>query len=140
MPRLMPSLHYQDPRPASESTGRDLAASSSDGLADAPSSLRAAYPVEVIGTWAHADATVEEVTRREDFWEYAQVQRAALMALMAGGLDPAHALDAVIAPEGDMVLADGCHRYAVARDLGIASLLVRLGQWDDWFADAGTEA
>lgn len=95
------------------------------------------YPVGEIGTWAHADATVEEITRRGDFWEYAEIQRPALMELMARGLDPAHALDAVVAPEGDMVLADGCHRYSVARDLGAASVPVRLGEWNDWFDEDG---
>lgn len=96
----------------------------------------AAYLVTEIGTWAHADATVEEVTRRGDFWECAGLSRAELLALMAGGLDPSHALDAVTAPEGGTVLADGCHRYAAGRDLGLAYLPVRFGEWGDWFGEA----
>jgi hypothetical protein len=95
--------------------------------------LLAWYPVDVIGSWAHADATVEEVTRREDFWEYAEIPREKLMLLVAAGLDPAHALAAVTAPEGDTVLADGCHRYSVGRDLGMARLPVRLDEWGTWF-------
>jgi hypothetical protein len=99
----------------------------------------ASYPVAEIGTWAHADATVEEVTRRGDFWEHAGLSRTELLALMAGGLDPSHALDAVTAPEGDTVLADGCHRYAAGRDLGLTALPVRLGEWDDWFGEGRRE-
>jgi hypothetical protein len=96
-------------------------------------------PVAEIGTWAHADATVEEVTRRGDFWEYAELSRAELLVLMADGLDLSHALDAVTTPEGDTALADGCHRYATGRDLGLASLPVRFGEWCDWFGEAHRE-
>jgi len=91
------------------------------------------YPLDAIGGWGHADATVEEVTQREDFWEYADIPRPALVRLMAGGLDPSHALAAVTAPEGDTVLADGCHRYSVGRDLGMACLPVRMDEWGAWF-------
>ena len=93
------------------------------------------YPTETIGAWAHADATVDEVTRRPDFWEYAGISCGELVSLMAGGMDPSYALAAVIAPEGDTVLADGCHRYSVARDLGILFLPVKMGTWDEWFGE-----
>ncbi len=91
------------------------------------------YPITVIGSWAHADATVEEITWRSGFWECADLARADLERLMAGGLDAAHALVAAVMPEGDIALSDGCHRYAVGRDLGFASLPVEFRSYEECF-------
>lgn len=98
------------------------------------------YPIAVIGSWAHSDATVEEVTRRPEFWEYANLPRAELERRMAGGLDPDHALTAAVLREGDTALADGCHRYAVARDLGLTALPVKFMTFAECFEDPYTES
>jgi len=103
---------------------------------------RILYPVAEIGTWTAgmwAGGTVEEASRAGDFWELSWTSREELAASLAGGVGavPVHELIAVVDPGlGDVVVADGCHLYAAARDHGIDRLPVRWGRWDDWFGDA----
>lgn len=84
--------------------------------------------VAEIGDWLHSDTTVREVCKREDFWDYAELGRDELTARItaAGGIDAEHALEGTTIWTGELVLTDGCHRWAVAEALGLESVPVAM--------------
>lgn len=79
------------------------------------------FLVAEVGTWLHAASTVEETSRLAEFWEFAEIPHADLIARIraAGGIAHEHALEAAILPNGETLMVDGCHRWAVTRELGI---------------------
>jgi hypothetical protein len=78
------------------------------------------YPLAAIGGWSHANTTVREVAAEPEFWEYADLPRAELEARIAAadGIEPAHALYGCTFLSGEVLLVDGCHRWAAAAALG----------------------
>jgi hypothetical protein len=86
------------------------------------------HPVAGIGAWSHSDATVAVVAARPDFWDYAEIGRDDLLARVraAGGIGPDHVLAAAVLLSGEVLLVDGCHRWAVARDLGLVTVPVEM--------------
>lgn len=65
---------------------------------------------------------------RADFWEGAELSREELTRRIrsAGHIDRAYALVARTYRSGKILLVKGCHRWAVASELGISSVPVRM--------------
>lgn len=91
-------------------------------------------PVDVIGSWLHGNCTVLETAARDDFWDSAELSEEELRARISHGFYPDCPLEAFTTPYG-MMLADGCHRWAVADQLGIAELPVVVYEFNDGEAE-----
>lgn len=83
----------------------------------------AMYPVDQVAGWSHSIWTVRETSQQDGFWGYAGLPRAELLAriLAAGGLITVdHALQGLTRATGEILLTDGCHRWAIADELDLA--------------------
>jgi hypothetical protein len=86
------------------------------------------YPLADIGGWLHANTTVREVAAEPEFWDYADLPQAELTARIAaaGGIEAAHALYGCTFLSGEVLLVDGCHRWAAATALGFTAAPVEM--------------
>jgi hypothetical protein len=85
------------------------------------------HPVASVGKWLHNSAvvcdilTVAEVAAEDEFWERCDLARDDLETQIGavGGVDCDHALEAARAASGEVLMLDGCHRWAIADALGL---------------------
>ena len=101
--------------------------------------------ISAIGEWLHnppssPEETVSEFAGHPDFWDHRfdQPSREELTRLIAiaGEIARIYCLDARPESSGRVRLVDGCHRWAVARELGLQTAPVRFEpeQHDVWAA------
>jgi hypothetical protein len=90
-----------------------------------------AYPVVKIGEWPHASQScppTREVAARPGFWAAGELSRDELTERiqLAGGVEREYALEARTLRSGEVLLVNGCHRWAAADELGVWSVPVRM--------------
>lgn len=88
------------------------------------------YSVSEVGGWRHAardSCPAREVAERPDFWP-GELSHDELLGRirLAGGVSKEHALEARRLISGEVLLVHGCHRWAVAAELGMSSVPVRM--------------
>jgi hypothetical protein len=89
------------------------------------------YAVPEVGAWLHASLhspPTREVASRPDFWSAGKYSREELTRYirLAGGVKRDYALEARTLRSGEILLVNGCHRWAVADELGIQSVPVMM--------------
>jgi hypothetical protein len=89
------------------------------------------YAVPQVGAWLHPSwdsPPAREVAARPDFWNVGALSRDELTRLIqtAGGVEHNYALEARRLLSGEVLLIDGCHRWAVANELGMPSVPVKM--------------
>lgn len=89
------------------------------------------YPVQEAGGWLHAgpdSPPAREVAARPDFWSTSELSRETLTERIrsAGGVKAGYALEARRLRSGKVLLVDGCHRWAVANELGLLSVPAKM--------------
>jgi hypothetical protein len=91
------------------------------------------FPLAGIGCWPHGNRTVAETARDPQFWTWSEMTEDDLAGRItaSGGITESYALEAFILPDGAIALAEGCHRWAVAANLGYAGAPVIVYQTDD---------
>ena len=99
------------------------------------------YSVEQVGEWRHAgrdSPPARVVARQPDFWDVSELAHAELTKRIrrAGVVAQEYALEARRLLSGEVLLVHGCHRWAVAKELGILSVPVKM----DLEAAPGDEA
>jgi hypothetical protein len=108
----------------------------SDGLRAAWSTIGAVddireYLVCEVGGWLHAapdSPPAREVATRPDFWSTSELSHEELTRRIrsAGGVKRGYALEARTLRSGKVLLVHGCHRWAVANELGLPSVPVNM--------------
>ncbi len=88
------------------------------------------YTVSEVGGWRHAgrdSLPAREVAARPDFWP-GKLSREELTRRirLAGGVKREYALEARRLLSGEVLLVHGCHRRAVANELGMSSVPVQM--------------
>ena len=76
-----------------------------------------AYAVPVVGRWLHDrpnSPPAREVAARPDFWDDTELSREELTRhiRLARGVKPEYALEAGTLRSGEVLLVNGCHRWA----------------------------
>ncbi len=88
------------------------------------------HKVPEVGGWRHAgrdSPSACEVAARPDFWP-GKLSREELTRRirLAGGVKREYALEARRLLSGEVLLIHGCHRWAVANELGMSSVPVQM--------------
>jgi hypothetical protein len=89
------------------------------------------YPLPEIGGWLHDgrnSPTARAVAARPDFWDARELsyEELTLRIRLAGGVKPEYALEARTLRSGEVPLVNGCHRWALADELGLESVPVMM--------------
>ncbi len=102
------------------------------------------YPVAEVGGWLHASRgspSAREIAARPDFWPDEFYREELTRRIRsAGGVQGEYALEARRLRNGEVLLLHGCHRWAVAHELGMPSVPVMMGfevepgheAWSTW--------